>query len=285
MSRKSAALQLRDQDIWRNQLYNILLGRFEWDGLPEGLTSRQLELFITSGLAVGFEHKIVGATILPGQWAGTLNIYGLPNRYTAFGYNQSMPAFDLDADKCVPFYDNPTHRGVHPMIDETASQLSLIWGTIKLNTRQQKHPWVFGGDEDQIQSLKQAMNAVDQNQFAYFTTKANKALIEEGQLFFPTLTPYIANDLFTQFRQTLNTLLTNLGIDNMPIEKKERQLADEVHGNKSLVMYYREAATRERRKAAEDFNSKFGTSLSVKWRGCSDCGQPGEEVEKDGTSA
>lgn len=283
MGRKSKLRTAQANNIWSQICWSIALGRISWDNLPKGLTSEQMELFIINGLAVGFRHHVAGNVILPGYWADQLNLYGLPTGYVAFGYNYMSPSFNIDADECAIFYDNPSRRGIASMIDDTAKKLSTIWSTIDINTYQQRIPWMFGGNEDEIASIKAAITNVETNQEVLFVTKELSGLMQEGAKVFPTATPYIANDMFTQLRQTLNTYLTNLGIDNMPVEKKERQLADEVHGNASLVMYNRMAAMRCREQAAEEFNRMFGMSIKPTWRGCTDC-DGSVEVSKDDTA-
>lgn len=280
MSRKTRLRQANDADIWSKVCWSIALGRIGWEGLPPGTTPRQTELFICNGLAIGFVHQVAGAVILPGYWGGTLNLYGIPNKYVAFGYNNEMPSFDIDAEKAVPFYDNPSQKGIANMVDDTARQLSRIWQTIRINTKQQQIPWMYGGNEEEIQSIKAAVRAIDTDEMVLFVTRETSALMGEAKKAFPTSTPYIANELFTQLRQTMNNFLTNLGIDNMPIEKKERQIVDEVHGNQSLVMYNRNAAMREREQAAKRFNELTGLNIRPVWQGCTDC----EEVTQDDTA-
>ena len=89
MSKKTIRDYTMNEAAIVTQLQSIVCGRFEWSGLPERLTSIQLERFISlwdsNGLAVGFSDPTGGPMILPGYPSGDFDVYWLPRSFTVTG--------------------------------------------------------------------------------------------------------------------------------------------------------------------------------------------------------
>lgn len=285
MGKANRIYNAQNRTYIHNMLKSYVLGGFKWDGLPEGLTSQQLEQFICmNGMACGFKHPLAGSTILPSVWGAPLNLYFLPNFYIAYGAGWEG---DVSADESVAFYDNSSRRGLRSLIDHTECSLLSIVSAQKINTAHQKNPWIFIGDEDEKQSLLAALQKVDENVPAIITTKTTMSGIETAKQFYPTNVPFIAQDFQQAFRQELNSFLSVLGFDNVTIEKKERLITDEAHSNDASVMFHRLDRLRAREEAADEFNRMFGANLTVEWVGCNDCdntadaNESGEEVTEN----
>lgn len=277
MSRQQKLENINNRTYIHDILKSYLLGGFKWDGLPQGLTSQQLEQFITmQGLAVGFKHPDAGAIILPSVWGAPLNIYFLPNFYIAYGAGFERR---VSVDDAVTFYDNSSRRGLRSLCDHTEMMLMEIVSAQKINTVHQKNPWIFAGTETEKQSLLAAIAATNENNPVFITTNSAMLNIDTAKRFFPTNVQFLGQEFEQAFRQELNQFLTVLGYDNVAIEKKERLITDEAHANDSSVMYHRMDRLRMREQACKSFNSRFGTSLSVKWVGCSDCDNTFNEKE------
>lgn len=249
-------------------LYRLVVGRFKWDGLPYGLTSEQFERFISiDGLAVGFRHPS-SMLLLPANWAGELNIFYMPTRYFAVGQGET---FDLPATDCVPFYNSSSRASVRDSFEDAVKSLKNIMQAAHSNVRHQKNPWVFAGNQDEVNSLKAAYQNAEDNYILTFVTGRTMKEIETAKRFYPFNNPFIASDLMCHYREILNNFLTILGYDNVQIEKKERLISDEAHGNDSLVKFNRMDGLRMRQDAAREYNNRFGQNIAVKWVGCDDC--------------
>lgn len=268
MSRKTrreyniAALSIRDA------LSTIICGRFEWTGLPEMLTSIQMERFISlwdsNGLAVGFNDQIGGNLILPGYPSGEFTIYWLPRSFTVTGAN-----FDrtVDAEDCVPFYATDARTSLIPLFETTADTLAMILSVMQTNTRQQRNPYVFAGSKQEIETLREALRKREEGDEVLAVTQSGLATVETAKRFFPIKPEFLGSALMEHYTQVLNRFLTECGIDNVPIMKRERVSTAESQSNNQLITYYRDAATRIRENAANEYNKKFGAALNVTWRG------------------
>lgn len=249
-------------------LASILCGRFAWENLPERLTSEQLERFITlwsgDGLAVGFEDQTGGPMILPGYPSGEFDIYWLPRSYTVTG---ALYDRVIDSDDCVPFWDNPSHHSLVPMVSETEKSLTECWTIMATNTRQQRNPYVFSGTKTQIETLKEAARKRAEGDEILAVTDDGMNMIETAKRFFPIKPEFLGPLMMEHYTQIINRFLTAVGIDNVPIMKRERVSTAESAANNQLILYNRNAATRMRENAAEAFNRMFGTNISVTWKG------------------
>lgn len=253
--------------IWQG-LTSILCGRFVWENLPERLTSEQLERFITlwpgNGLAVGFSDKTGGPMILPGYPSGEFDIYWLPRSYTVTG---ALYDRVIDSDDCVPFWDNPSRYSPVSIITETANALTECWTIMSTNTRQQRNPYVFAGTKTQIETLKEAVRKRAEGDEILAVTDDGMNMIETAKRFFPIKPEFLGPVMMEHYTQIINRFLTAVGIDNVPIMKRERVSTAESAANNQLILYNRNAATRMRENAAEAFNRMFGTNISVTWKG------------------
>lgn len=253
--------------IWAG-LSSILCGRFVWENLPERLTSDQLERFITiwsgNGLAVGFSDKTGGSMILPGYPSGEFDIYWLPRSYTVTG---ALYDRVIDSDYCVPFFDNPSRRSLFLIAVETATALTECWTIMATNTRQQRNPYVFSGTKTQIETLKEAARKRAEGDEILALTEDGMNTIETAKRFYPVKPEFLGPLFIEHYTQILNRFLTAVGIDNVPVMKRERVSTAESAANNQLILYNRGAATRMRENAADAYNRMFGTNINVTWKG------------------
>ena len=250
-------------------LKTYLLGGFKWEGLPDGLPSQQMEQYITmSGMACGFSHPQAGTVILPAVWGAPLNLYYLPNNYMAYGAGWSGV---VDADESIAFYDNSSRRSLRAAMEHTEKNIYDLISAERVNISHSKNPWVFAGTEDEAKGLIANLQKVDENTPAYVVTGSELRSIETAKQFYPTNVKLDTQTYLQAIRQELNSFLTQLGYDNITIEKKERLITDEAHSNDASVMFHRADRLRARQEAAEKYNAMFNANLRVEWVGCNDC--------------
>ena len=270
---KNKLLTIQTSTATQQMLLNYICGRFEWSGLPEGLDSRRLEYFITmQGCAALFtkDRKTLG---LPATPTGKKSLMWEDVEFIAYGFNKT---FTLDRTQCVPVYNNTCHSDMISAFETTCKDLDDILFSARVNVKCQKNPWAFGGTQDEIRTLQAALEKVNENGALLFMSKQGLASVETAKRFFPITVPVVTAELMQQYRTRLNDFLTLLGMDSVPIEKKERLISDEAHSNDSVVLFNRNDQLRQRELACEEFNKRYFANLSVKWVGCSDC-EGGEE--------
>lgn len=202
--------------------------------------------------------------ILPGYPSGEFDIYWLPRSYTVTG---ALYDRVIDSDDCVPFWDNPSRYSPISIITETANALTECWTIMSTNTRQQRNPYVFAGTKTQIETLKEAVRKRAEGDEILAVTDDGMNMIETAKRFFPIKPEFLGPVMMEHYTQIINRFLTAVGIDNVPIMKRERVSTAESAANNQLILYNRNAATRMRETAADAFNRMFGTNINVTWKG------------------
>ena len=135
------------------------------------------------------------------------------------------------------------------------------------NLEQQKNPIVFSGTKEEIESLKEANRRRLEYESVIGVTASAMSTIETAKRFFPTRTEFEGAAYIEHYNQILNRFLTVCGINNQPIQKRERLVSGETTANNQLITFYRDSAIRAREEAANAYNKLFGASLNVEWRG------------------
>ena len=92
--------------------------------------------------------------------------------------------------------------------------------------------------------------------------------------------PYNADKLYQLKTQIWNEALTDLGISNITINKKERMITDEVARTQGGVVASRYSRLESRRQACRQINKMFGLDIWVDYR--EDFDAPQLTDKKDG---
>lgn len=246
---------------------------FEWEGLPESIDPRYLEVSLhTLGSIAIVEHPANKTLfVAQGSTHGRLNIYGKPQYYqTAFPNNEfnfTAKIYnygdELEDQNGVIIANNdlkiPTTHSLSLFAEDLAEtkQISMI------NVKAQKNPWVMVANDKNLFSLK--------NLYAKIENGDPLVIIEEGLdpeaiKVHLTPTPYVADKL-ADLRDTIwAESLTFMGIKNANNTKKERLISDEVNSNNEQTTSSLNMWLAERQRACDLINKLFGLNVSVKVR-------------------
>ena len=136
--------------------------------------------------------------------------------------------------------------------------------TMDVNVKACKTPIVFTCDDKDILSFKRIFQQVDGNVPAIF---ADRALNADSIQAFDTKTSFLGNDLMDYKRAVESELLTFLGQNNVPVDKKERLITDEAESNNQLIESFFDLQLEARERACEEINAMFpDIHISVKPR-------------------
>ena len=135
-------------------------------------------------------------------------------------------------EDCEILRINYNYRGVYPLINRYAVLLAMCDSGISVNLMNTKLTYVFGAaDKGQAQTFKKLYDKVTMGEPAVFTTKGNTAMLKESLFTMPAKQYYIADDIQITKRKIVNEFLTDIGINNANIDKRERLNTDEVNAN------------------------------------------------------
>lgn len=278
MARKRANLSDLLNDLTFRVLYDkyqlIAVNAFEWGGLPDGITERHVErLLFQHGRAIFFRSAGKGYMCLEASDNGQVNVYNDPQGYIAYGvgYHEAV-----DAEDCVIIENNKLRMATHPFVMFYANKLCEAERTMDVNVKSCKTPVIFACDDKDVLTFKRIFQQVDGNVPAIF---ADRGLNLDSITAYQTGVKFMGKELQDYANAVENKLLTFLGVNNTPVDKKERLVTDEARSNNQLIESFSDLQLEARERAAAAINEKYGLQVTVKRRK-SPVENSVEEVEK-----
>lgn len=262
---KKYQAQIRNNRTFQDYFYRLMelaINMFEWEGLPDTVDERFLELTLCEyGFAVYFNEPDIGDLALTCAIYGPLDVYRIPIKRRAYAVNGFQR--ELTSADSVLVFNNYLHMPSVESILLYATRLTEIERTIEVNVHAQKTPVTILCDEAQRLTMEQVYKKYSGNEPVIIGTKAfdlNSVTVLK------TDAPYVADKLSILKRQIWNEALTLFGISNSNTEKKERLVTDEITSNLGAVEAQRFVMLNARRQAAKQINRMFGTNISVNFR-------------------
>jgi hypothetical protein len=271
MSRKRATheeyMQVLTYNIIYNNLKNIALNLFEWDGLPNRMKPEYMEnTLYNHGQAIFVNDKNLGFICLPVTPSTQVNVYGEHLYYRANGiaYNE-----EFSIDDCVIILNNKLRTPTHDLIEYYAQKLVNIEMSLDSNVSIQKFPFIIKCDDKNKLTFMNIFNQIQTNTPAIYVDKnidlSNLEILD-------TNAPMVLAELSDYRHDVLNEALTRLGINNANTDKKERLVTDEVNANNEYIEMNSSYMLDTRKRACKEINEMYGLSISVKLKGGIDNG-------------
>lgn len=265
MARKRATLTDLLNDLTFKTLYDkykmIAVNAFEWDGLPSGINEKYIEtMLFENGKAIFFRDPEMSFMCLEAQEGQGLNVYREPVEWRAIGndYNKTY-----DVDDCVIISNNKLRIATQPFIMFYVNKLTEAERTMDVNVKSCKTPFIFTCDDKDVLTFKQIFAKVDGNEPVIYT---DKGLNPDALQVLKTGVTFLGNELQDYKHSVENELLTFLGKNNLPVDKKERTIVAEADSNNQLIQSFCDIQLEARKKACEEINEKYGLNVSVKLR-------------------
>ena len=249
--------------MYYDKIKEMKMSRFEYDGMPEEIDIRFMELMLFErGSVVFFKDEILDKYIcLPYAEKSRWNIYNIPILRHAFasdGYN-----VDLNIDNSVIIYNNALRT---PEIRDTeiyARRLSLFDRTIDVNVHAQKTPVLIRCDEHERLSLQNLYMKYDGGQPVIY---GDKNLAQQPLSVINTEAPFVADKIYDLKVKFWNEMLTFSGISNVTYQKKERLISDEVNRSQGGTIASRYSGLDARKQGLDKINEMFGLNITVRYR-------------------
>lgn len=240
---------------------NIALNLYEWENLPEGMESRHIEqALLFHGQCFFYDHDSLGFICLPCSNTGQLNVYGEPTSVMITGHGFSETKHITEGIRII---NNPRLLATDITLNYYCKKLAQIDSTINTNLIQQKVPFVFATTKENELTMKNLYAKMYSGEPAIFIDQ--NLLSQSGDLNIQSVSceaPYLIDKLQEHRFEVEKELLTYLGI-NSTVEKKERLIVDETNANNEQITLNVEIGLRERERACEEINERFGLNISV----------------------
>lgn len=246
---------------------NLALNRFRWENLPEGLTSRNIETqLFNSGQAFFTKDPEYGYICLRCSAKG-FDLYGDPTEVDVYGlgYHKDFPVDDgiliRENDMCyAPLMHLLHYMDVATTVDDT----------VMMNLQQQKFPVIFTKTSNTELSVQQFQENIFNTYFpVQIVDKNMEKALGTGTGTIDTVkalntgVPFLLDKLQDFKHDKESELYTFLGLNNANTDKKERLITSEVDANNGQIMMSLDTAFKNRQKACEEINRKYGLNIKV----------------------
>lgn len=239
----------------------MALNVFKWDGLPEGIEERFIESTLFDyGKILFFRDPAMSYMALRCGQGPNLDVYGEPLFWRAEGLNYNK---QYHRDKCVLIENNKLRTPTRETLFYFVRKIYEAERAMDVNLQTSKMPWVIVCDEKKVLTYKEVFRKIDDNEPAIFG--ASGLSLDAVQVL-PTRGEFICNELMDFSHGVENKLLTFLGVDNLPVDKKERLVSGEVSSNDQQVMVNAEIMLEARKRACVKINAMYGLNVSVELR-------------------
>jgi hypothetical protein len=261
---------------WR-VLTELAVNRFKWEGLPETVDSRFLELMLfRQALVVFYEDSRYGHLALRGTPAGQWDFY---NNATKFQVNgNSFVNKILDADDCVPIWANDLRAPDLDIVSLYARRLAELSQTIDIQIKNMRVTRVVHTSENQKHSWSNLMRMAEQGVPVIYANEtlepAAVTVLDAGS------DPQALSSLMIAYTRSWNDCLGLLGINGANQDKKERLVADEVSANDEQIDSAKWVNLNARQKAADEINKKYGLKVSVDYRSAIEAKEEQQEAQQ-----
>lgn len=281
-------------EFYFNYFYNIVVNYFTWEGLPNDIDELFIERKLIENGHVSFFHDDTFGFIAQGGTRGErLNHYDQPLSYQpvnsssmnyfkqmeiAYTENDFRVIEDLHKDNpdkikkpCIVIPNNNFYEPYIGYLELFCEKLADIELTIQLNRNAQITPYFIFVDNNSVLSMKNIFNKIANFEPVVYL---NKQKDQDGQDSFKQLSdyiqvfrtdaPFLLDKLHDEKLRVMNQLLTFIGINNNPSDKKERLVVSEAISNNGVISANIEVGWKSRRKAVDLINKCYGLEISVK---------------------
>lgn len=259
-----------------DKMFNVLLTRFVWDGLPENIPDGFLEGFLLTNGTVGMTKDKGELYVIPGSYAGQVKGY-LPEEYCGVLPDVTPKQGKIGKDWAVG-WNNLTRTPEFPIF-QYANILAEIDVSEKCNvlfSRFIRIPKVKDEKEKTavLDSIKNIFDGkfdaiVSDNIMSDIRQFMDAPGRDEPFLDLVDIKEIDKLQYLNQYRDNIVKRFFQIYGQKTQVTSKMAQMSnDEVHANDSLSLILSDEALQCREKFCEDCNNLFGLSMSVKYNEC-----------------
>lgn len=250
--------------MYRRVLTEWATTRFKWEGLPDSVDHRFLEMQLYyQGMILFYKDKRYDKYIaVRGMIQGPMNYNDNPTSFRTLGI-ANYQGIALTAKNCVPVWASYTRVPAHDIVLLYAKRLADIDKSLEINAKNMRQNKVVTAEDGQRLTMTNLVRGVDEGSVIY----ATPGMIKEGLSTLDLgVNPANLSALRQEKNQVWNECMTLLGITNSNQDKKERLVAAEATGSDGQVMAARNSEMKPRQEACERINKLFpDLNLSVAW--------------------
>ena len=260
---------------YREWLLKKLLSRFEFKNIPTFWDADYfLEVLFLEG-RVCVTDTAMG--ILPFKCGLTgIGVFEQPT--TCVIANPVLGNFErtIDVD-CALLRLQYNYQGAGWLINRYATLLAMCDSAVSVNLMNSKSAFIFkAASKAQAETIKKMYDEITMGRPAVFVGE-NGAINSENVYNIPVKQNFVADDIQLLKRKIINEFLTDIGINNTNLEKRERLTDDEVNANNDEVIANIQHWMDNLKDGVSRINKLYNLNMSVELR------QFGGEINVDTT--
>lgn len=246
-----------------NQIMNLFINRFKWEGLPPEIEPFYIErVLFFDGLGSFIYDDVVNMfAFTKVNLSGTYDIYNIPTDRWAYANNGYLKEYGKTNSVIV--WDSAT---AYPYCNSAmmyAEEMANVWRTRSINMFAQRTPVALASSDDEKVSYQ-----VLGDEYANYVPiiKISDTLNLKNLQAISLSAPYVVDKLEDELTVLWSRVLTDLGYESNPSEKRERLISEEVAGNNGQAEAFRNIGLSLRQRAINACNKLFGWQASVTFR-------------------
>lgn len=257
MKRKTIDAQLNNfkcQQYYMRRCLTLAENVFDIKNLPTFIDKAYLnKSLVRKGSIAFFRDEVMGLLALPWANMGKLDVYNRPIKIQVMGKNGYTKTLSNEGGKheFVIMYDN---EGRYPLVIDIlqyAQRLSLYERTADINISQQKTPRFMKCNTDNAVTVQDVLTQVDSFEESILAYD-NLETQDFDWVLAPA--PFVADKVHQEKRNLWNEFLSLIGIANLGVEKKERQIVDEIEQMQGGTVASRFSRFSPRKDAIDEIN-------------------------------
>lgn len=254
----SQLTNLRTYQLYLRQALSLAENVFKFENLPEFIDVAYMNKCLLNRGAIAFFYEETLDTIvaLPFVKYGSLDLYGRYKTIQVIGQNGYTRV--LNRDEFVIMYDNYGKYPLYLDIIQYAERLALYERICDINIAQQRTPRIWQTSSDMERTVKDLLNNID-GLTESVTSYKNLQVDKINAILQPA--PYIADKVTERKEKLWNEFLRLIGVANITVQKKERNIRDEVLASQGGTIASRFQRFEPRKKAIDEINEKFKNYL------------------------
>lgn len=245
-------------------MINRLMSMFEYDGLPDTIPKRMLELYMmVNGHSVIVENDN-NLYVCFGGWGGEPNEYYIPQNYiVANPYLNLFKTYTINED-CVLVYNDSMYYGLMPLLKRYATSLvenDLTMYMADINSR--IYSLIEALDDKSKVSAEKYIQDVINGEMGVITSNAFLDGVRTSP--YGERTNQRMTELIEYEQYMKASFFNEIGLNANYNMKREAITANESQLNDDMLLPLIDDMFNSRKQWIEQVNNMWGTDISIRW--------------------
>lgn len=259
-----AMTQATRETMYLKIIKMLAISRFHWTNLPVGIDERfvELTLFERGSLLFFLDERIGRFLVSQMNYAGNVNLYFNPTKFTPVGNNYSHP--EMDSSQAVPVWDNFLRTTMVDVMRMYAKRLALMDRALDINIDNLSVPIILSCTEQQKNTV-QSMLRMREDGMPIILTYSDLDMSDKMNVF-ANNTPYLVDKILHDKSSIWNECVRYLGIESSGTDKKERMVTDEAKAGSGSMNVFRLNYLQSRQQACDTINQLWPElKVGIEW--------------------